>query len=113
VIARSADPGRLGRVAYIDFHLPMVAGIIVAAVGDDLTITDQGAMPTRPPSPPSLATRRCFLAGHVLFKRALLGVLSVARPVAIAALVALVPLGWVVSPLGLAAMATLALVVRR
>jgi hypothetical protein len=36
-------------------------------------------------------------------------VLSVARLVAIAALVALVPLGWVVSPLGLAAMATLVL----
>jgi low temperature requirement protein LtrA len=26
VIARLADPGRLGRVAYTYFHLPMVAG---------------------------------------------------------------------------------------
>src|SRR5512133_1045969 len=50
-----------------------------------------------------------FLAGQVLFKRALLGVLSVARLVAIAALVALVPLGWVVSSLRLATMATLVL----
>ena len=40
VIARSADPGRLGRVAYTYLHLPMVAGIIVTAVGDDLIITD-------------------------------------------------------------------------
>jgi hypothetical protein len=50
-----------------------------------------------------------FLVGHVLSTRALLGVLSVARLVAIAALVVLVPFGWAVSPLGLAAMATLVL----
>jgi low temperature requirement protein LtrA len=38
VIAGSADPGRLGRSAYTYCHLPMVAGIIVTAVGDELVI---------------------------------------------------------------------------
>jgi low temperature requirement protein LtrA len=110
VIARSADPGRLGRVAYTYFHLPMVAGIIVAAVGEELTITDPGGDADAAAIATVLGGPALFLAGHVLFKRALLGVRSVARLVAIAALVALVPLGWVVSSLALAAMATLVLV---
>jgi Bacterial low temperature requirement A protein (LtrA) len=110
VIARSADPGRLGRVAYTYFHLPMVAGIIVTAVGDELTITDPYGQADAAVIVTVLGGPALFLAGHVLFKRALLGVLSVARLVAVAALGVLVPLGWVVSPLGLAAMATLVLV---
>jgi low temperature requirement protein LtrA len=109
VIARSTDPGRLGRVAYTYFHLPMVAGIIVTAVGDDLTVTNPGGDADAATIATVLGGPALFLAGHVLFKRQLLGVLSVARLVAIAALVALVPLGWVVSPLGLATLATLVL----
>ena len=109
VIARSADPGRLGRVAYTYFHLPMVAGIIVTAVGDDLTITDPYGQADAAVIATVLGGPALFLVGHVLFKRVLLGVLSVARLVAIAALAALVPLGWVVSPLGLATTATLVL----
>ena len=66
-------------------------------------------MATRPPIATVLGGPALFLAGHVLFKRALLGVLSVARLVAIAALGVLVPLGWVVSPLGPATMVTLVL----
>ncbi len=34
----SSDPGRLGRFAYTYLHIPMVAGIIVTAVGDELVI---------------------------------------------------------------------------
>lgn len=36
-IASSSDPGRLG-LYYVFTHVTMVAGIIVAAVGDDLVI---------------------------------------------------------------------------
>src|SRR5262249_34904022 len=38
VIASVPDPGRLGRWAYSYFHLPIVAGIIVVAAADELTI---------------------------------------------------------------------------
>ncbi len=34
-IASSDDPGRLARIAYTYLHLPIVAGIIVGAVGDE------------------------------------------------------------------------------
>ena len=38
VIAAADDVGRQGRSAYTYFHVPMVAGIIVTAVADELTI---------------------------------------------------------------------------
>ncbi len=107
VIAGADDPGRLGRSAYTYHHLPMIAGIIVAAVGDALII----AHPAGAPSPAIIATvlggPALFLAGHVLFKRAVFGRLSIARLVALAALVALVPVGLVIPPLALSTAATL------
>jgi low temperature requirement protein LtrA len=63
VLARSADPGRLGRVAYTYFHLPMVAGIIVTAVGDDLTITDPGGDADAAATATVLGDPALFLAG--------------------------------------------------
>ena len=38
--AHSEDPGRLARVAYTYLHVPIVAGIIAVAVGDELLISD-------------------------------------------------------------------------
>ena len=39
-MSASDDPGRLARDAYTYLHLPIVAGIIATAVGDDLLIAD-------------------------------------------------------------------------
>ena len=99
IIARSADPGRLGRSAYTYYHLPMVAGIIVAAVGDELTIAHPGGHPTVATISTVLGGPALFLAGHILFMKAIFGRLSTARLAAIAALAALVPVGLVVPPL--------------
>ncbi len=44
-IGLAGDPGRLGRSAYTYFHVPMVAGIIVTAVADELTIAHPGGRP--------------------------------------------------------------------
>jgi low temperature requirement protein LtrA len=107
VIAQSADPGRLGRSAYTYCHLPMVAGIIVAAVGDELTIAHPGGPTSAATAAAVLGGPTLFLAGHALFKRAVFGRLSVARLAAIAALAALIPVSLVVPPLVLAAAATL------
>jgi low temperature requirement protein LtrA len=107
VIARSADPGRLGRSAYTYLHLPMVAGIIVAAVGDELTIAHPGGHTSAATAAALLGGPALFLAGHVLFKRVVFGRLSLPRLAAIVALAALVPVSVVVSPLALAAAAML------
>lgn len=40
--ADAADPGRIARMAYTYLHLPIVAGIIVCAVGDEILLTHPG-----------------------------------------------------------------------
>jgi len=107
MFASSSDPGRLGRFAYTYLHIPMVAGIIVTAVGDELVI----AHPFGHATPDTVATvlggPALFLAGHLLFKRAVFGVWSIPRMAAIVALgiVAVIGRGW--SPLAMAIVSVL------
>ncbi|GIG87205.1 low temperature requirement protein A [Plantactinospora endophytica] len=109
-IVEAEEPGRLGRSAYTYLHIPMVAGVIVTAVGDDLTLHH----PTGTADPAVVATALggpvLFLTGFLLFKRAILGIWSVTYLVAVAVLVALAPLGWVLGPLALSALGTLVVV---
>jgi low temperature requirement protein LtrA len=108
-IARSDDPGALGRSAYTYMHIPMIAGIIVTAVGDELAI----AHPLGHASPETVLTvlggPALFLAGHALFKKAVFGIVSIPRLAAIAALgiVALAGRDW--APLAVATAALLIL----
>ena len=105
-IASADDPGRLGRSAYVYFHLPMVAGVIVLAVADDLAIAHPGGHARGALTAAVLGGPALFLAGHALFKRAMFGVLSVPRLAAIAALALLIPVGLAVPPLALLAAVT-------
>ena len=109
VIASADDPGRLGRSAYTYSHLPMVAGIIVAAVGDELTIAHPGGHVTASAAAVVLGGPALFLAGHAMFKWTVFAHLAVPRLLAILALGVLAPVAMVVPPLALAAMATLVL----
>jgi low temperature requirement protein LtrA len=109
VISSAADPGRLGRSAYTYFHLPMVAGVIVTAVGDELAIAHPDGPARAATTAVILGGAALFLAGHALFKRALSGRLYVSRLVGIAALGVLAPVGMVAPPLALAVAATLVL----
>jgi low temperature requirement protein LtrA len=106
VIARAPDPGRLGLIAYTYAHIPMVAGVIVVAAADELTL----AHPTDDVDTATAATillgPALFLAGAALFKRALWGAWSRVRTGALVALAALVPLAFVSSALVLATAAT-------
>lgn len=108
-IAQSDDPGRLGRSAYTYLHIPMVAGIIVSAVGDELSI----AHPLGHAGPEVLATLlggpAIFLAGHALFKRAVFGVWSLPRLTAIVVLITIAIIGQEWPPLALATAALIVL----
>ena len=42
IISSADDPGRLGLIAYTYCHIPIVAGIIVAAAGDEIAIAHPG-----------------------------------------------------------------------
>jgi low temperature requirement protein LtrA len=85
----------------------MVAGIIVAAVGDEMSI----ALPMDPATPAAMAAilggPAIFLAGHLLFTRAVFGIWSASRLAAIAGLAAIAVIGRGWSHLLLAASATL------
>jgi low temperature requirement protein LtrA len=67
-IARSNDPGRLGRNAYHLIHPVMVAGIIVSAAADQKVLSDPGAAPSTASAWMILGGPALFLAGHAAFK---------------------------------------------
>lgn len=105
-IAESANPGALARSAYTYLHAIMVAGIIVTAVGDELSI----AHPTGDAhievvlvltGGPAL-----FFLGHLLFKYAVWRIISMQRLAAIAALLVLMLVGTLMPPIAVALMAT-------
>ncbi len=106
----SEDPGRVARSAYTYFHLPMIAGIIAVASSDELTVAHPGDHGTLASVALTLGGTSLFLAGHALFKWAVFGVLSWSRLVAIAALIALIPIGFKVPALALSCIAGLIVV---
>jgi low temperature requirement protein LtrA len=110
VIAAATDPGRLGVSAYTYFHIPMVAGIIVAAGADELVIAHRTEEATLASTALILGGPALYLAGSAIFKMALWQEVPWSRPVAILALGALIPLALVSSALVLLAAATLVLV---
>ena len=110
VFASSEDPGRLGRSAYTYFHLPMVAGIIAIAAADELTVAHPGEPGILASITPTLGGTALFVAGHALFKWAVFGVLPFSQAVAIAALMALIPLGFTMPTLVLSGAAGLIMV---
>lgn len=109
IMAGSRDPGRLGRSAYTYFHLPIVAGIIVAAVGDELTIAHPNDTASLTTTVVVLGGPALYLVGHTLFKRAIFGIVPLSRFVALVVLLALLPAGLVLPNVAISAAATLVL----
>jgi low temperature requirement protein LtrA len=93
IISTSPTPGRLGRSAYRYWHRPMVAGIIVTAVGDELVTAHPGGHPTTATALTVLGGPALFIAGHALFKHTMFGHFSIQRVATVALLLALIPVG--------------------
>ena len=91
-IAYTRNPGRLGLSAYSYLHLPMVAGIILTAGADELTIAHPLDPATSTLAVLALDGPALYLIGNTLFTWELSGRVPWSRLVAIAALIALVPL---------------------
>jgi low temperature requirement protein LtrA len=92
VIARHPNPGSLGRSAYHSIHPIMIGGIVAIAAGDH-------AIVSHPDSSAGVATAlmlaggsALFLAGHALFKVTVWNVTPWSRVVAIAVLLAFIPI---------------------
>ena len=93
LIASSDDPGRLARSGYTYIHILIVAGIILAAVGDELVLQH----PSGHASPGAVATivggPALYLAGNALFKRLSAPYLPLSHLVGLGLLALLVPAG--------------------
>jgi low temperature requirement protein LtrA len=110
MISAAEDPGRLGLIAYTFCHIPIVAGIIVAAAGDEIAIAHPGRDVSTGEAALILGGPALYLVGHSLFKLAVWGHLSPSRAAGILALGVLVPLAAVASALLLIVAATCVLV---
>ena len=100
-LSRADDSGRLGRDAYTYGHLPIVAGIIVCAVGDELVIAHPGSVPSGVELAVIVGGPALYLAGHTLFRLRMIHNVSRKRVIAGAVILALAPLGTVISSLAL------------
>ena len=83
---RSTDPGAVARLAYTYFHLPMVAGVIVAAVADELIIAHPESHGDLATMAATLGGPALFLAGHALYRWAVIGRVATSHIVAVVVL---------------------------
>jgi low temperature requirement protein LtrA len=105
IIASSADPGRIGRTAYHLIHPVMVAGIIVAAAGDEKILSQPSIHATTASAWMILGGPALFLAGHAAFKYVLWGIFPWTRLAGIAVLALLALAAGVLPEIALAACA--------
>ena len=105
MIARSDDPGRLGRSAYQLIHPAMVAGIIVTAAADEKMLSDPGQPASTAAAWMILGGPALFLAGHAAFKLVVWRVVSWPRLAGIAGLGLLALAAHAIPALALAACA--------
>jgi low temperature requirement protein LtrA len=110
-IAASDDPGRIARSGYTYLHMPIIAGIIVCAVGDDLVLHDPLIAATPAAVAVLLGGPALYLAGNALFKRLSAPNIPFSHLVGLVLLAALVPFASSTTTLVLAAAATVVLII--
>ena len=98
-IAASADPGRVARLTYTYIHLPLVAGIIVSAVADEFVLAHPLGHADGKTIVAIVSSVVLYLFGHTLFAWSIAGRVPRSSAAGMAAAVALVPAGAILSPL--------------
>ena len=111
LISNSAEPGRLARLAYTYLHLPIVAGIILSAVADDVVLQHPAGHSDARVIVSAVGGPMLFLVGTILFKHAIRGWLQLSHGVGIIVLGALGWFGKDLSPLMLSIATTLLMVI--
>ena len=98
-ISRSSEPGRLARLAYTYLHMPIVAGIIVTAVADELVLKHPHGHSDLRTVLSAIGGPLLFLFGTILFKHSFRGFLQLSHGVGIIALCVLAWFAHDMSPL--------------
>jgi low temperature requirement protein LtrA len=102
-ISHVKDPGRVARLAYTYLHLPIVAGVVVMAVGDELVLAHPSGHSDAKTVISLIGGPLLFLIGVILFKRTIHGRLQLSHLAGIGVLAVLAPFGHLLSPLILSA----------
>ena len=110
-ISQSADTGRLARLAYTYIHLPIVAGIVVSAVGDELLLAHPDGHTDAKTILSIIGGPLLFLIGTILFKRSIRGIFQLSHLVGIGLLIVLIPFAHSMSPLLLSTATTVIMVI--
>jgi low temperature requirement protein LtrA len=111
LISNSNEPGRLARLAYTYLHLPIVAGIILSAVADQLVLTHPADRSDLKTVLSAIGGPLLFLIGTILFKHTIRGWLQLSHVVGIAALGGLAWFAGELSPLMLSILTTMLMVI--
>jgi low temperature requirement protein LtrA len=109
--AHASDSGRIARTVYTYFHIPIIAGIVVCAVADEITITHPGGHMEVSSAAVLLVGPALYLFGNLLFKRASAKYYPLSHLVGLALLAVLVPAAMSMTPLLLGAATTVVLVI--
>lgn len=111
MIASSSDPGRIARSGYTYLHILIIAGIIVAAVGDELVLHHPGDPIDARTVFVLVAGPSFYLVGNALFKRLSAPNLPLSHLGGLALLTLLIPAAPWLTPLLLSSATTLVLIV--
>jgi low temperature requirement protein LtrA len=111
LISRSSEPGRLARLAYTYLHMPIVAGIILSAVADEIVLKHPDGGSDIRTTVSAVGGPLLFLIGTILFKHSIRGFLQLSHGVGIIALGALACFAQHLSPLWLSIATTVLLIV--
>jgi low temperature requirement protein LtrA len=109
--ANAEDRGRVARNVYTYFHLPIVAGIVVCAVADEITIAHPGGHLEPADAAIMLAGPALYLFGNVFFKRASAKYYPLSHLVGLGAFAAVAPFALWMTPLMLGTATTVILIV--
>ena len=106
LISRSSESGRVARLAYTYLHLPIVAGIVLSAVADELVLKHPDGVSDPRTISTAIGGPSLFLIGTILFKYSIRGFLQLSHGVGIIAFIILAWFARDLSPLMLSALAT-------
>jgi low temperature requirement protein LtrA len=111
LISKSSEPGRLARLAYTYLHMPIVAGIILSAVANELVLTHPAEHSDVKTVLSAIGGPLLFLIGTILFKHTIRGFLQLSHGAGIIALVILAWFAGALSPLMLSIATTAIMII--
>jgi low temperature requirement protein LtrA len=111
LISKSSESGRLARLAYTYLHMPIVAGIVLSAVADELVLKHPHGHSDIRTVVSAIGGPILFLVGTILFKHSIRGFLQLSHGVGIVMLAALAWFAGGLSPLWLSTLTTAIMII--